>query len=51
VRHKSDLTSITQVYKDSKGAKEKLAADIKDKQTKLNELIATFNELKANIQS
>lgn len=49
MKHKSDLTSITLEYKTSKSAKERLAGDIKDKQTKLNELIATFNELKANI--
>lgn len=48
---KTQLTEIQGKFKTQKNAKEQLASDIKDKQTKLNELIATFNELKANIAS
>lgn len=48
---KTKLTEIQGKFKTQKNAKEQLASDIKDKQTKLNELIATYNELKANIAS
>jgi len=48
---KSDLTDVQAEYKEKKSKKERLASDIKDKQTKLNELIATYNELRANIAS
>lgn len=48
---KTKLTEIQGKFKTKKNAKEQLASDIKDKQTKLNELIATFNELKGTIAS
>ena len=48
---KTQLTEIQGTFKQQKNEKDTLANNIKDKQTNLNELIATFNELKANIAS
>jgi len=48
---KTRLTTIQGNFKKEKNEKEKLSTDIKDRQTKLNELVSTYNELKAQIQS
>lgn len=48
---KTRLTDIQGKFKTQKNLKEQLASDIKDRQTKLNELVSTYNELKAQIAS
>jgi len=48
---KTRLTTIQGEFKKQKSEKERLSTDIKDRQTKLNELVSTYNELKAQIQS
>jgi chromosome segregation ATPase len=44
---KTRLTTIQGEFKKQKSEKERLSTDIKDRQTKLNELVSTYNELKA----
>lgn len=51
IESKTRLTTIQGNFKKEKNEKEKLSTDIKDRQTKLNELVSTYNELKAQIQS
>ena len=43
---KTLLTEIQAKFKQQKNTKEQLASDIKDKQNKLNELLATQKDLK-----